>query len=39
MTPLGREVARLEVARLERALRMAREKRLALSLAPATREP
>src|SRR5689334_10707970 len=26
MTPLGREVARLEVARLERVLRMAREK-------------
>lgn len=31
LTPLGLQVARLEAARLERAVRMAREKRLVLS--------
>lgn len=37
MTPLGRMVARLEAARLERAVRMARQKRLTPRFAP--REP
>lgn len=38
ITRLGLDVARLETARLERAVRMAREKRLAPPLSPAPRQ-
>jgi DNA-binding PadR family transcriptional regulator len=38
ITPLGLDVARLETARLERAVRMARQKRLAPRMTPAPRK-
>ncbi len=38
ITPLGLDVARLEAARLERAVRMARQKRLAPRMTPAARK-